>query len=140
MSFFNPIVGRIAYSGVVKMDGEFALPQLQDIVTPPETETAIGVYDGVVYNWNAVTATWDPAGSGQLDMKTATFSADGNTYSFSTPNDFTPAATAVQILPASQDAQLYLKYTITPTEIIIICDICPPAGTNNVSFSITKTA
>lgn len=119
----------------------------QTVATPPESSELImfiGATEYVFRDWDTLISNIKDEVIASMESqaltKTVSFSADGETYSFSTPNDFIPAATAVQVLPASPDAQLYLKYTITPSEIIMICDVCPLKGDNNVSFSITKTA
>lgn len=60
MPNYQDVNAHISYKGNIKMEGEFAVPTLQDLVTAPESDNAIGIYDGKLYKWNPNTSIYDP--------------------------------------------------------------------------------
>lgn len=70
---------------------------------------------------------------------TGTFSSNGLTTSFALPHTLGVIPTYVQITNQSADAQDWSSYTKTSSQIIIMFDVAPPIGTNNIVFSVTVT-
>jgi|SRR3954469_6172474 hypothetical protein len=63
----------IEHDAKISVTGEFSLPELVDLITPPVGENAIGMKEGLQYKWNRITMVWEPVGGGvdAIEVSTA---------------------------------------------------------------------
>jgi len=140
-----PLVG--SYAGLMSPTQKVKLDSLSntDLSYTPSTT------DGTVNSSNGTDATiplvgtnaglMSPTQKTNLDFlvdsakKTATFSSNGLTLSFSFNHGAGTTPTSVVITNTSADAKGYSHITVNSTQVTVNYDIAPPVGTNNLTFN-----
>ncbi|PUZ21813.1 hypothetical protein DCC81_24815 [Chitinophaga parva] len=101
---------------ILKVNGQLMLPLLDDVVTAPSDDNAVGVYEGLLYLWDADTSTWKPAGDKTPDYVNAITRAEINAWNSKLSPYSSPAyyfQTYLYTLSSEQPAAVTKDMTVT---------------------------
>ena len=56
---YQELNSYLQHNGKITVVGELSIPELDDLVTPPLADNAIGMKNGIQYKWNRIVEAWE---------------------------------------------------------------------------------